>query len=158
MNKKGFTLVELLAVITLVAILSGLAVNNVVSSINNSHKNVFLFVSKRMVAKAEYLIASSSQDRETAKTSLVKYSFAQLNEDNEFEQDADGGEYDGNATFVKVSYNSTKKSYEYCLCVIGSKRKITNGNNCNYTTGAGCLISDNLTDISVVEDYNPNNE
>jgi len=158
MNKNGFTLVELLAVIALVAILSGLAVNNIVSSINNSRKNVFLTDAKRMIAKAEYLMASSSEDRENAKISSVKYNFARLNEHSEFANDADGGEYDKNATFVKVSYNSTTKNYEYCLCVIGSKRKITNGVTCDYSTGSGCLTSDKITDISVVEDYDPNNE
>ena len=42
MNKKGFTLVELLAVITLIAIIAGMAVPNVMSSIENSKKNTFL--------------------------------------------------------------------------------------------------------------------
>ena len=39
MNKKGFTLVELLAVIALLALLTGIAVPNVISTINNNKKN-----------------------------------------------------------------------------------------------------------------------
>ena len=46
MDKKGFTLVELLAVIALVSVLSGLAVSNVISSVKNSKKNEFLMDAK----------------------------------------------------------------------------------------------------------------
>ena len=40
-NKKGFTLVELLAVIALLALLMGIAVPNIISTINNSKEMIF---------------------------------------------------------------------------------------------------------------------
>lgn len=147
MNKKGFTLVELLAVIALVAILSGIAVTNVVSSINNSKKNAFLLDAKRMVSKAEYLISSKKTDREQALSSRKIYTFSELNEKGEFLKDADDGSFD-NSSFVMVSKNGS--SFNYCICVIGSKRKI--GDSCNASSGTGCVSSTSLTGIDNVTD------
>lgn len=151
MNKKGFTLVELLAVITLIAILSGIAVANVISSINNSKKNTFLLDAKRMVSRAEYLISENSEDRNLVKTTTsgVIYSYATLNDKGEFQTDSDGGVFDSNS-FVKVTREGSV--IMYCVCVIGSKRLISSGNTCNATTGAGCIDSSELSSISIVKD------
>ena len=148
MNKKGFTLVELLAVIALLALLTGIAVPNVISTINNNKKNTFLMDAKRMVSKAEYLFSSSKTDREIVLAGGNKiYAFASLNEKEEFKTDADNGSYDPN-TFVMISLKNG--SYNYCICAVGSKRKI--GTTCNATTGTGCVSSDTLTGIAVVKD------
>ena len=116
MNKikelKGFTLVELLAVIALVAILSGLAVTNIISSINNSRKNQFLLDAKRMIAKAEYLISEKREYREEAKENGISFNFIQLNSKGEFSSDADGGTYK-ESTYIKVTYDNNE--YNYCL-------------------------------------------
>ena len=150
-NKKGFTLVELLAVIALVAILSGLAVTNVVSSIDNSRKNSFLMDSKRMVSKAEYLLSQSRDNRDQAKASGIIFDYNKLNEKGEFPSDADGRKFDP-SSFVKVTYNNSTKQYNYCICVMGSKRKV--GSNCDSTAGKGCVSSDTLTNVSAVYDLN----
>ena len=149
MNKKGFTLVELLAVITLVAIIGGLAVPNVLSSINNNKKNSFLLDAKRMVAKAEYLISKNRSDREEAKTSGIIYSYDDLNADGEFNTNSDGGTYDSD-TFVKVTFSNN--TFNYCICVVTDKRII--GYDCNVSSGTGCELSTNLTSIDKVKDNN----
>ena len=141
-EKKGFTLVELLAVIALIAILSGLAVTNILSSINNSKKSQFLLDAKRMVSKAEYLISENRTYRTNAKSaSGVTFYFSQLNAKGEFQLDADGGSFNS-STYVKVTYSSNK--YNYCVYVIGSKRNIKNGSS--------CVSSTTLTGIDVVND------
>ena len=151
-NKKGFTLVELLAVIALLALLMGIAVSNIISTINNSKRNDFLADTKRMVAKAEYLISASKTDRDTVrKTNGAKiYRFADLNVKNEFPSDADGGSYNANS-YVKVTLDSG--SYKFCVCVLGSKRRVGgSGNTCNPTTASDCLDSKSLTGIDIVKD------
>ena len=153
MNKKGFTLVELLAVIVLVALMAGLAIPNIMSSINNSHKNTFLYDAKRMASKAEYLISSSKSDRNLAYSSGKVYTFADLNEKAEFDKDADNGAY-ANSTFVYVSASGDE--LKYCVCVIGSRRKITGSSgtcsSSSTTAGVDCVLSGNLGSINIVKD------
>ena len=152
---KGFTLVELLAVIALVAVFSGLAVTNIVSSINNSRKNQFLLDAKRMISKAEALIAENRDYRTIAQTaSGITFRYKNytlnagklvtvkgLNEKGEFDKDADAGTYNDN-TYVKVTYASSK--YVYCVYASGSKRHIG--------TESSCITKDNLKDINQVID------
>ena len=155
MNKKGFTLVELLAVITLLSILMAIAVPNVISTINNNKRNTFLTDAGRVIAKAEYLVASSKTARdELKKGNDVTYYMdsSGLNEKQEFQTDTDGGVYDA-SSYVKVSKDETSNTYTYCICIIGSKRKISKStaNTCNVSKN-DCLIRDELTGISVVKD------
>ena len=160
MNKKGFTLVELLAVITLIAIIAGMAVPNVMSSIENSKKNTFLLDAKRMVAKASSLISLDREARQDLVNNPKIYLFKDLNAKGEFEKDADNSEYVGNSmndgddtSFVAVTFDNDSKQYKYCICVQGSKRQITGENgNCNpsdVSSPTGCIDSDELTIGSV---------
>lgn len=148
MNKKGFTLIELLAVIALLAILMTIAVPNIISTINNKKRDTFLFDAKRLVSKAEYLISMNKEDRDKVKNGEVKkYTFTELNKDLEFETDADSGKYD-DVSFVNVSFDTENNIYKYCICLVGSKRKIA---NCKNETNS-CLNSNLLTGIDVVKD------
>ncbi|MBQ8472962.1 MAG: type II secretion system protein [Bacilli bacterium] len=154
MSKKGFTLVELLAVITLLSILMAIAVPNVISTINNNKRNNFLTDASRMIAKAEYLVASSKTARDELKNRPVIYYMDTngLNEKQEFQTDPDGGSYDS-SSYVKVSLDATVNTYKYCICLVGSKRKISksDASTCSITNN-DCLTRDELTGISVVKD------
>lgn len=130
-KNKGFTLVELLAVITVLGILTMIAVPNVLSTINNNKKNSFLMDAKRMVAKASELIASNKDDRNLAKSSGKTYAFADLNQKD-------------NNSYVKVTFSNN--SFKYCIKVVGSKRSIKD------KTTSNCIDSSNLTGIEVVVD------
>ena len=141
MNKKGFTLVELLAVIVVLAILTGIAVPNVISTINNNKRRTFLMDAERMVAKAEYFISSSRTDRQIASNGGITYSLTKLNEKKEFVSDPDSGTYQV-GSFVKVTLSGSE--YKYCIYLEGTRRRIG--------TSSSCVDSKSLTGIDVVKD------
>ncbi len=160
-NRKGFTLVELLAVIVLLGVLVSIAVPNIVSTINNSKRNNFLGDAKRMVAKAEYLLSIDRDTRKKVQNGTPQvYSFysnveKSLNEKNEFPNDPDGGKYD-DKSYVKITYNKsgTSGTFEYCVCLVGSKRKIgADGVDvCNSSIPSTCVKSTDLTGVDIVKD------
>lgn len=151
MNKKAFTLVELLAVIALLALLTGIAVPNIISTINNNKRQNFLIEARRMVAKASSLLSSSKSDRNTAKSSKVVYTFTRLNSKGEFPEDPDGFPYNSNS-YVKITYNSSTKKYQYCICLLGEKRGIGSTSSCNSSYSNNCVDSESLNGIDVVKD------
>ena len=68
MNKKGFTLVELLAVIAILAILVIIALPNVINMYNKAQKETFLTEAKKIYTEAEKKYISSSIKGDTVKT------------------------------------------------------------------------------------------
>ena len=66
-NKKGFTLVELLAVIAILAILVIIALPNVINMYNKAQKETFLTEAKKVYSEAEKKYISSSINGTTVK-------------------------------------------------------------------------------------------
>ena len=66
-NKKGFTLVELLAVIAILAILVIIALPNVINMYNKAQKETFLTETKKIYSEAEKKYISSSINGNTVK-------------------------------------------------------------------------------------------
>ena len=56
MNKKGFTLVELIAVVVIIGIIAVIATPNIVNMIDNGKKDQFIADAKEMISKAKYQI------------------------------------------------------------------------------------------------------
>ena len=54
MNKKGFTLVELLAVIAIMALIAGISVPNIINMLDKGKQEDFIKDAKSIVAKAKY--------------------------------------------------------------------------------------------------------
>ena len=71
-NKKGFTLVELLAVIAILAILVIIALPNVINMFNNAKKQVFLTEAQTVASTSEKKFLSNSISGETKETVYCK--------------------------------------------------------------------------------------
>ena len=65
MNKKGFTIVELLAVVVIIAILAGLAVPNILKMIDTSKKEKFITDAKQAIIKAKYYYKNTKYTEKT---------------------------------------------------------------------------------------------
>lgn len=119
MNKKGFTLVELLAVIAIISILSLIAVPNVISIVDNNRKDTMLDDAKKLISMAKYEV---NIDRDIRESGNYTFSFSSLNKSGDITGDPDGGNYN-NASYVKYVRNADG-NISYCVSLIGSKRSI----------------------------------
>lgn len=60
-NKKGFTLVELLAVVVILGVIMTVAIPNVVSTLDKNKKETFIEDAKKVISAAEYKIRSDTK-------------------------------------------------------------------------------------------------
>ena len=99
MNKKGFTLVELLGVIVILSIIMLIAIPNVVSTLERSKKDTYIADAKKMVSLIQYEIRKDKIS--IPGNTAVDITLSQLATD-EINKDPDGYEYDKNKSFVRM--------------------------------------------------------
>lgn len=139
MNNKGFTLVELLAVISIIAILSIIAVPNVVSVIDNNKKDQMLSDAKKMISQAKYQV---TMDKTIRQSGSYKFYLSSL-KTTDIGMDPDGGEYKKTTSYVE--YKLVESVPTYCIHLESSKRMIG-------TTTAPCVEEINLESRTIVKD------
>lgn len=132
MNKKGFTLVELLAVIVIIAIISMVAIPNTLSIIETSKKEHMLQDAKRLISQAKAKVNANIEIRNTGNHTFY---FEEIKVD--INNDLDGKAYD-NSSFVK--YYISDDMVKYCITLFGDKYVIGKNN---------CVNEENLTLASV---------
>ncbi len=125
MKKNGFTLVELLAVIVILAIILTIAVPNVISSLDKSKKDTYIADAKKFLSLAEYEIGNKVS--KPTSNEIVRINLACV--DNEdLAKDPDGNPYDEDNSFVAVvRKNDTLVYYVHLMGVTngGTSRGIT---------------------------------
>ena len=130
--KKGFTLVELLGVIVVLAILSGIAVVSVSSLIDKGREDVYLDYEKTLESGAQnYLITHLDKIPTSGHPTTIYYTDL-MNDDASYKnlKDPKGGSC--NSSYVKVSRASVSENeinydLNYQVCLI-----------CNYYKSSGC--------------------
>ena len=101
MNKKGFTLVELIAVIALIALIAIIATPNIVRMVDSGKKETFVTNAKNMISKAKYRNKLEKYDNlfiTNGNCRVIKAS----NLGMDFEPDPDGNLYDLENSQVKA--------------------------------------------------------
>ena len=59
-NKKGFTMVELLAVIVILGILMGVALPKVLGLLDSNKKKTYIQDAKKLISRAQYMVTSEN--------------------------------------------------------------------------------------------------
>lgn len=110
MNKKGFTLVELIAVVVIMAIIAMIATPNIISLIDNGKRSDYIADAKSFIAKAKYMEklekynkqGGDSEDSYFTKEGdgIKKILLSKIVNINDF-NDPYGGEYKKGESYVK---------------------------------------------------------
>ena len=109
MNRKGFTLVELLGVIVILSIIMLIAIPNITSTLEKSKRDGYLTDAKKMISLAKYEIRKGDTEKpESGK--ILKISLNYLST-SDLEKDPDGVEYDLDASYVLVLRQSGYLKY-----------------------------------------------
>lgn len=152
MNKKGFTLVELLAVIAILSVLVLLAIPMVTKQVERSRKMAFAESATRAVtAVNNYVLRDRYSDNsdvklnETCNGTLCIFTLEQINKllDKKLTTSPFGTEYDSQSSIVVQENESTNSSnYTYYICLFDLDK-----NGFSYTPSAEVSSSSITTGV-----------
>ena len=133
MNKKGFTLIEILAVIAIIALISLIAIPNIVSLSDNVRKDNMLDDAKKLISMAKYAVNTDYEIRNFTKSgvcvsNICTLGFTMLDKNDDLKEDPDGGSYEASNSYVK--YYKDGSTVTYCVVLVGSKRYIGTTSDC----------------------------
>lgn len=120
-NSKGFTLVELLAAVVILGILTAFSVPSIMKVITNNRDKTYREDAKKMVTLAESRIRSGNVVK-LAKEECMIITMNGL-KSGEFKKAPNGGEYDKNESFVlirrdKINTSSSMPQYAYYVYLV----------------------------------------
>ena len=99
-NRFGFTLVELLAVVVILGILSVYAIPHLVEMLSTSRNKMYISDARKFVSEIELVLRAKSSDIEKPDDGEVLVFGLGFLDSTEFESTPNGGEYDINRSYV----------------------------------------------------------
>lgn len=113
-NNKGFTLVELLATMSILAVLMLLAIPNVIGIVQRNKNKAYIEDAKKLVTLAEYKIRSNPNVKPRIGESYCLY-MNYLDKSKELDEPPNGGQYNRYRSYVKVQNNNGTIKYKVQL-------------------------------------------
>ena len=110
MKEKGFTMIELLATITILGLIMLIAVPNVLSIIDKNKKRTYVEDAKKMQMLAEYKLRSTPTMDRPASGKCIVIRLASLDL-TEFQESPEGGQYSQTKSFVIIA--NSGGTYQY---------------------------------------------
>jgi len=116
-NNKGFTLIELIATITILSIIMLIAVPNVISIVNKNKNQTYINDARKMVALARYKFELDASIMKPQGSDCVVMELEALDR-TELNKGPENGVYDLNRSFVVIKYDSTNQLYDYMVQIV----------------------------------------
>ena len=116
MNRKGFTLVELVAMLVVLGVLMAVTIPNISGILNQSKNNIIKDDVAKLVDTAKMRISSVEEIKKPKNGQCLVFTLNFLNTNDDFEKGPNGGEYDINNSFVIVKREGQK--YEYYVTLL----------------------------------------
>lgn len=119
MNSKGFTLVEVLAMLVVLGIIVGITVPNVTGILGNQKTNMIIESADDMISSAKTEVSTNDGIKLPQNNSCILLTLAKIDKNSDIKATPEGEAYDCNNSFVLIKKNN--KQYEYHVRLIAKR-------------------------------------